>query len=93
MAIIIPLIVYRRAAEDAVDELSGSASAATAAAAASARGRAVKVVKVIPRQFDAGKLMQPKAIPKDITMIKEDERLPRRASAWSAACRVACRAV
>jgi protein TonB len=30
-------------------------------------------VKVIPRQFDAGKLMQPKAIPKEITMIKEEE--------------------
>jgi len=34
---------------------------------------APKVVKVIPRQFDAGKLMQPKAIPKEITMIKEEE--------------------
>src|ERR1700693_3935377 len=31
----------------------------------------VKIVKVIPRQFDAGKLMQPKAIPKDIAIIKE----------------------
>src|SRR6266571_7079067 len=36
----------------------------------------VKVVKVIPRQFDAGKLMQPKAIPKDIAMIKEEELPP-----------------
>src|SRR4029077_9955329 len=34
---------------------------------------APKIVKVIPRQFDAGKLMQPKAIPKEITMIKEEE--------------------
>jgi protein TonB len=32
-----------------------------------------KVVKVIPRQMDAGKLMQPKVIPKDIKMIQEDE--------------------
>jgi len=36
----------------------------------------VKVVKVIPRQFDAGRLMAPKAIPKDIAMIKEDELPP-----------------
>ncbi len=33
----------------------------------------VKVVKVIPRQFDAGRLMAPKAIPKDIAVIKEEE--------------------
>ncbi|MBI3209398.1 MAG: energy transducer TonB [Candidatus Solibacter usitatus] len=32
-----------------------------------------KVVKVIPKQFDAGKLMAPKVIPKDIAMIKEEE--------------------
>jgi protein TonB len=36
----------------------------------------IKVVKVIPRQFDAGKLMQPKAIPKDIAIIKEEELPP-----------------
>jgi periplasmic protein TonB len=36
----------------------------------------IKVVKVIPRQFDAGKLMAPKVIPKDIAMIKEDELPP-----------------
>lgn len=40
----------------------------------------VKVVKVKPRQFDAGKLTAPKQIPKDIAMIKEDE-LPPAASA------------
>jgi periplasmic protein TonB len=39
----------------------------------------VKVVKVIPKQFDAGKLMAPKQIPKDIAMIKEEE-LPSTAS-------------
>jgi protein TonB len=33
-------------------------------------------VKVIPRQFDAGKLMQPKAIPKDVAIIKEEELPP-----------------
>jgi protein TonB len=33
-------------------------------------------VKVIPRQFDAGKLMAPKEIPKQIAMIKEDEMPP-----------------
>jgi protein TonB len=35
-----------------------------------------KVVKVIPRQFDAGKLMQPKVIPKEIKQIQEDEAPP-----------------
>ena len=36
----------------------------------------VKAVKVIPRQFDAGRLMAPKAIPKQIAMIKEEELPP-----------------
>ncbi len=36
----------------------------------------VQVVKVIPRQFDAGRLMAPKTIPKEIAMIKEDELPP-----------------
>jgi protein TonB len=36
----------------------------------------VKVVKVIPRQFDAGRLMAPKTIPKEIAMIKEEELPP-----------------
>jgi protein TonB len=36
----------------------------------------VKVVKVVPRQFDAGRLMAPKTIPKEIAMIKEDELPP-----------------
>jgi protein TonB len=34
------------------------------------------VIKVIPRQFDSGKLMAPKVIPKQIAMIKEDELPP-----------------
>ena len=34
---------------------------------------APKVVKVVPRQFDAGRLMAPKVIPKQIAMIKEEE--------------------
>src|ERR1700723_2808813 len=37
---------------------------------------APKVVKVIPRQFDAGRLMSPKAVPKEIAMIKEEELPP-----------------
>jgi len=41
----------------------------------------VKVVKVVPRQFDAGRLMAPKQIPKDIAMIKEEELPPPSASA------------
>jgi periplasmic protein TonB len=36
----------------------------------------VKVVKVIPRQFDAGRLMAPKSIPKEIAHIKEEELPP-----------------
>ena len=36
----------------------------------------VKVVKVIPRQFDAGRLMAPKQIPKEIAVIKEEELPP-----------------
>ena len=35
-----------------------------------------KVIKIIPRQFDSGKLMAPKVIPKQIAMIKEDELPP-----------------
>lgn len=34
---------------------------------------APKVVKVVPRQFDAGRLMAPKEIPDEIAMIEEDE--------------------
>jgi periplasmic protein TonB len=41
----------------------------------------VKIVKVAPRQFDAGRLMAPKAIPKEIAMIKEDELPPPVAAA------------
>jgi protein TonB len=36
----------------------------------------VKMVKVIPRQFDAGKLMAPKTVPKEIANIKEEELPP-----------------
>jgi len=36
----------------------------------------VKIVKVIPRQFDAGKLMAPKVIPKEVATIKEEELPP-----------------
>jgi len=36
----------------------------------------VKVVKIIPRQFDAGRLMAPKTIPKEIAQIKEEELPP-----------------
>lgn len=41
----------------------------------------VKVIKVAPRQFDAGRLMAPKKIPKEIAMIKEEELPPPAASA------------
>jgi protein TonB len=37
---------------------------------------AVKVVKVIPRQFDAGRLMAPKSVPREIATIREDELPP-----------------
>jgi protein TonB len=36
----------------------------------------VKVQKVVPREFDAGKLLQPKAIPKNVAIIKEDDTPP-----------------
>ena len=36
----------------------------------------VKIVKVIPRMFDAGRLMAPKNIPKEIANIKEEELPP-----------------
>jgi protein TonB len=36
----------------------------------------VKLVKVIPRQFDAGRLVAPKVVPKEIAQIKEDEMPP-----------------
>ena len=35
-----------------------------------------KIVRVAPRQFDAGRLMAPKSIPKNIAMITEDELPP-----------------
>jgi periplasmic protein TonB len=35
-----------------------------------------KVIKVIPRQFDAGRLMAPKQVPKEVAMIKEEELPP-----------------
>jgi protein TonB len=41
----------------------------------------MKVVKVIPRQFDAGRLMAPKSIPKTVEIIKEDELPPPSAGA------------
>ena len=71
--------LLRRSAQDPVDQLPGGAAAATAAASAAGR-RAVKVVKVIPRQFDAGRLMAPKAVPKEVAMIKEEELPPPSAS-------------
>jgi len=41
----------------------------------------VKVQKIIPKEFDAGKLMQPKAIPKNVTIIKEEDTPPSAAIA------------
>jgi protein TonB len=39
----------------------------------------IKVVKVIPRQFDAGRLTAPKAVPKEVAVIKEEELPPQTA--------------
>ena len=36
----------------------------------------IKVQKIIPKEFDAGKLLQPKAIPKNVAIIKEDDTPP-----------------
>jgi protein TonB len=41
----------------------------------------VKAVKIIPRQFDAGRLMAPKVIPKQIAEIREEELPPPTAGA------------
>src|ERR1019366_925518 len=38
--------------------------------------QAVEIVKVIPRQFDAGRLMAPKSVPKEIATIREEELPP-----------------
>jgi protein TonB len=37
----------------------------------------VKIVKIIPKQFDAGRLMAPKQIPKEIAIIKEEDLPPQ----------------
>ena len=41
----------------------------------------IKVQKIIPREFDAGKLMQPKAIPKKVQIIEESDTPPSAAIA------------
>ncbi|MBL8232104.1 MAG: energy transducer TonB [Bryobacterales bacterium] len=45
-----------------------------------AAAQPVKIVKVAPRQFDAGRLMAPKQIPKEVAMIKEEELPPAMAA-------------
>jgi len=44
-------------------------------------------VKIIPRQFDAGRLMAPKSIPRQIAEIREEELPPPSSgvAAWRAA--------
>ena len=76
VCVIIPMIYFDVLPKSTVDQLPGGAAAAASAAASSAGAPPVKVVKVIPRQFDAGKLMAPKTIPKEIAMIKEEELPP-----------------
>lgn len=71
-----PSDLHGYAAESAVDKLSGGSAAAAATASSPAAAPPVKVIKVIPKQFDAGRLMAPKVIPKDIAMIKEEELPP-----------------
>ena len=61
-----PADLHRYAAEGTADQLPGGAAAAASAASAAAAAAPVKVVKVVPRQFDAGRLMAPKQIPKEI---------------------------
>ena len=46
--------------------------------------QAVKIVKVIPRQFDAGRLMAPKSVPKEIATIREEELPSPGSPAWRA---------
>ena len=76
VAVLIPLIYFDVLPKTQLTEFPGGASAAASSSAASAAAAPVKVVKVIPRQFDAGQLMAPKAVPKEIAMIKEEELPP-----------------
>ena len=71
--------LLRCPSEDAVDQFPGGAAAPAPSSSSSRCRAAVKIVKVIPRQFDAGKLMAPKSVPKEIAMIKEEELPPPRA--------------
>ncbi len=78
--------LYRRAAEGAVDQLADGASAASASAAASAPRAGSEDLKVAPRQFDAGRLMAPHEIPKNVAIIVEERSPPCRcASRWRSA--------
>ena len=69
--------LLRRAADAQLTSLYGAASAAASAASAAAAAPS-KVVKVIPRQFDAGKLMVPEGHPQ---RNQEDQRGRSSASA------------
>ncbi len=63
--------------QGAVDQLADGAAAASAASASAAPAGRRKIIKVAPRQFDAGRLMAPKEIPKNVAIIHR-----RRAAAF-----------
>ena len=59
--VLIPLIYTDTLPQGDVDQFSDCAAAASASASSAAAAAVVKVVKVAPRQFDAGRLMAPKS--------------------------------
>jgi len=71
-----PHDLFQCASQDSVDQFPGGAASASAASAAAQAAAPVVKVKIIPRQFDAGRLMAPKSIPKQIAEIREEELPP-----------------
>ena len=69
--ILIPLIYTDVLPQAQLTSMSDGAAAASSASSASASAPVVKIVKVAPRQFDAGRLMAPKEIPKNVAIIRK----------------------
>ena len=76
IAIILPMIYYEQLGAASLQALLVAPPPPPPPPPPPAAAPVIKQVKVIPRQFDAGKLTTPKAIPKEIAVIKEDELPP-----------------
>jgi protein TonB len=81
IAIIIPMVYFDALPKNQLTSLLVAPPPPPPPPPPPAAAAPVKVVKVIPRQFDAGQLMAPKAIPKQIAVIKEEEMPPPMAGA------------